>query len=67
MAYRPQPVLLDVKTETLMDEALLNITIFFEQLLHVPAHDWSFSAWLQSRQNLQQADRIIHALLWVRP
>ena len=66
MAYRPQPVLLDVETETLVEEAVHTVATFFEQLLRVPAHEWSLLGWIQSRQSLQslqQADRIIDALL----
>ena len=63
MAGRPQPVVLDVHTETLMEEAVLNVTTFFEQLLHVPEHGWSLTGGSQSKQRLQQADRIIDALL----
>lgn len=66
MTFRPQPVLLDVKTETLVEEAVHSVATFFEQLLRTPANDWSLPSWLQSRkslQSLQQADRIIDALL----
>ena len=64
MAYRPQPVLVDAKSDTIIEEAILNVAEFFEQLLHIPsAHEWSLPGWLESRQSLQQADRIIRALL----
>ena len=55
----------DAPTDILA-QAHTHIATFFEDLLNTLPHQCSFHSWLKSRNRLQEADRIITALVYVK-
>ena len=46
-----------------LKQAYMHVANFIEELFNLSPREWSFHSWLQSRNRLQEADRIITALM----